>query len=172
MLTKGKLLLFISSLLFLLVTGCDLSTENKPDFYDATPSVDLSTENLRSITFHSDEKNVREVFGEPNFINKIDQPKSRYLIYGKDENQYDVDFLLVDGKVKRYYIASERFTTARGISIGSRKNDIIEIYGEHFYETTDTGTQVLGYFDKTNQINLEFLISEDVVKGILVSHID
>ena len=77
----------------------------------------------------------------------------------------------MNGEVKRYFITSGKYSTGKGISEGSSKKDVIKAYGENFYERTDSGATIMGYFDKENKINIELGMSNDKVDGIIVAEI-
>ena len=158
-------------LFVLLLVGCDPSSKDKMEFYDRALSINLSDEKIKSISINSSENEVKGVFGKPDFIDKIKKPKSTYYIYGKNETNYDIDFLFVDGEVKGYFISSGKYSTSKGISEGSSKKDVIKAYGENFYGRTDSGANIIGYFDKENKINIEFGMSNDKVGGIIVAEI-
>ena len=158
-------------LFVLILVGCDSSFKDKMEFYDSTLSINLSDEKMKSISINSSENDVEAVFGKPDFIDKIEKPKSTYYIYGKNETNYDIDFLFVNGEVKRYFISSGKYRTSKGISEGSSKKDVIKAYGENSYERTDSGATIIGYFDKENKINIEFGMSNDKVDGIIVAEI-
>lgn len=154
------------------IGGCDPSSKNRMEFYDRTASIELSDENIKSISIHSSKNKVIEMFGKPDFVDPVEQPKSSYYIYGKDETNHDVEFRLVSGEVKSYFIASGKYTTSKGISKGSNKKDVMKAYGDHFYERTDTGANIIGYFDKVHKMNIEFGISNNQVAGIIVSEMN
>ena len=158
-------------LFVLFLVGCDPSAKDRMEFYDRALSVNLSDEKIKSISINSSENKVKAVFGKPDLIDKIEKPKSTYYIYGKNETNYDIDFLFVNGEVKRYFISSGKYSTSKGISEGSSKKDVIKAYGENFYERTDSGATIIGYFDKENKINIEFGMSNDKVDGIIIADI-
>lgn len=164
------LLLFLGLLFFTtILSGC---TQNKMDYYNETPSTDLSKEKVGTISIGSKEQNVLNEFGEPDFTEKIQRPQSTYLVYGKNRNNYDLDFRIVGGRVVRYFISSKKYKTEKKISIDSSKEDVIQAYGDNYYERTDTGSDVIGYFDKKNKINIEFSFDKfNKVIGIIVSKV-
>lgn len=154
-------------LLAIILAGCDPSTKDKMEFYSQTKTTDLSKENIRSISIHSSEKKVAEEFGKPDSIENIEMPKSSYYLYGK----INVEFRVVNGKVTRYLLSSKKYSTSKGITVGSRKEDVIKAYGDHFYERNDTCAAIVGYFDKANKINIEFGLNHGQVAGIAVSEL-
>lgn len=154
----------MSLLLFsLFLSGC--GTKNKMDFYKETESTDLSNEAIETVSIGSNEKEVLSEFGEPDFLEEEKESKSTHLIYGKD-----LEFKIVEGIVERYLIINKKYQTEKRINTGSSKEDVIDAYGDNYYERTDTGADVIGYFDKNNKINIEFSLDSNVV-GILVSDI-
>lgn len=150
--------LFCSFILIGFLSGC---SQNRMDFYENTDTTDLSKENIGGIKIGSIEKDVMNVFGKPDSIHRSQEPDTYYLIYGKNE---DVQFKIVDGVVKEYFFSDQKLTTEKGISIGDSKADVIENYGKNYYTRTDTGEKdnVLGYFDKENNIVLEFIFEKNL----------
>lgn len=153
----------------IILVGCDLMGQNKNNFYDTTKSIDLSKENINSISFQSTFDDVKREFGEPTEIQQIKKPPYYYIVY-KDKNGDELlDVRFVDDKVQRYMVSTNSLYTASGITVGSSKKDVIEEYGDTFYERTETGVNVIGYFDKENKINIEFILTEETVTTIIVS---
>ncbi|MGR9522437.1 hypothetical protein ACSS31_01230 [Priestia megaterium] len=61
----------------------------------------------------------------------------------------------------------------KGIHTGDSKKDVIRAYGENYYERKDTGATIIGYFDKTHKLNIEFSLDDNSkVGGILVQKIN
>lgn len=54
-------------------------------------------------------------------------------------------------------------TTARGIAIGSTRNDVLAAYGKDFYSRSEQGVSIIGYIDKNSRHSLEFWMHEDKV---------
>lgn len=172
-LRKVLKLISFSSLLLMVIgmsTACDLSSENKSSFYESTNSTSLGDEDIQSIALNSTETDVFNVFGEPDFKDEVESPKSMHYIYGKEQSRFDVDFLLMNDKVTRYHIGSTKYKTIRNITLNSPKEDIISAYGKNFYTRSDTGAEVIGYFDKVNDTNLEFGFSKNKVITIIYSY--
>ncbi|WP_053217256.1 hypothetical protein [Virgibacillus senegalensis] len=166
---KVNMLLLIIMIGSILVSGC--GSNEKKDFYEETKSTDLSDVTIHSLTLNSTDKQVEEVFGEPDFTETVEEPPSTYYIYGEDEKFYDLDIKLVDGKVKRFFLANNNFHSELGDLIGKSKQAVFQMFGSDYYERTDTGADVIGYFDKQNKTNIEFTIDK-VVTGIIVSEIE
>ena len=164
------ILLLILLVSITILGGC--GTTDKMDFYDNTENTSLS-EKVNTISLNSKEDVVREALGEPDFVEETEKPKSTYLIYGKDKENRDIEFQLVAGKVNRYFFSSNTYKTTKGIMKGNSKEDVLQAYGESYYERNDSGAKVIGYFDKTKKVNIEFSFNDsEVVEGIMVSEIN
>ncbi|WP_064094041.1 hypothetical protein [Rossellomorea aquimaris] len=159
-----KNLLVLCAILLTFLTSCDISSKDKMEFYDGTKSTDLSKENILTVPLLSNEHDIKDTFGEPEHMTSITNPKSKYLQYE------EVEFGLKDGKTFRYYFKGG-YQTEKGINIGKTKEEVIEAYGKSYYERNETGSRVIGYFDKRNKINMEFTIDEDEVVGVIVEKI-
>lgn len=59
-------------------------------------------------------------------------------------------------------IFKEKYITQKGIKLGSSKKEVIDVYGENYYEREDTGEEIIGYFDKTKKVNIEFAFRDDL----------
>ncbi len=172
--SNRRILIVVLTAFLFIFTGC--GTVNKMEFYENTKSTNL-VEEVNKISINSSESSIREVFGEPDQIEKPDKldksqiTKSTYLIYGIKSHKDNISFELIDGKVVRYFYSSEDYKTSKGIIIGNTKKAIIQAYGKNYYEREDTGNNVIGYFDKTQKINIEFSLSK-VLEGVIVSKIN
>lgn len=145
-----------------ILNGC--GTVDNLEFYDDTESTSLSEE-VNTISIGSKEDRLRQVFGEPISVEKPDESNSKYLEYD------DIEFEIKDGEVVRYFYSNKKYITQKGIKLGSSKEDVIDVYGENYYEREDTGTEIIGYFDKTKKVNIEFAFSDDL-DLVMVSKID
>ncbi|MBN9653203.1 hypothetical protein J0K78_02915 [Halobacillus sp. GSS1] len=156
-------------MLFLLI-GCEPFSKETMDFYESTDGIDLSGENILSISIHSSEDDVINTFGKPMEVEEIENPKSKYLSYD------GVEFGFVDDKVMRLFIRrthenSKIYGTAKKIKIGDAKEEVIKEYGENYYERVESGLDTLGYFDKDNRINIEFGFNEKEVIAVIIKKI-
>ncbi len=166
---KGKgILLFLLSLLLTILTGC--GTMDKMEFYDDTKSTKLS-EKVNGISLGITENEVREKLGKPDFIEKSEDKTFSNLIYGQDKEKPEIELQVSDGKVHRYFLVSDKYSSLKGITKGDSKENIITKYGENYYQRDETGLKVIGYFDKENKVNIEFSL-DDTVEGIMVSKIN
>jgi len=163
---KKMYLLLGLSLAVFVFSGCDPSATPKDDYYTSTKSTNLSQENIEQLHIGSNKYEVTKSFGKPTSIELVSEPKCEYYSYGKSKDNYDLDFRIVKNEVVGYTLYSEKYGTAKGIRIGSSKADVINAYGDNYYKRNDTGAEIYGYFDKSNKLNLEFLIKGNKVIGI------
>ncbi|SDM68040.1 hypothetical protein [Sediminibacillus halophilus] len=152
----------------ILIGGC--GSKERMDFYEETKSTDLSEVTINTLTLNAKDTQVKEALGELDFTETVEEPPSTYYIYGEDEKFYDLDIRLVDGKAKRYFLA-KNIDSDLGDLIGRSEQAVLQAFGDDYYERVDTGTDVIGYFDKPNQINIEFIVNETVT-GIILSEIE
>ncbi len=153
----------------ILIGGC--GSKEKMDFYEQTKSTDLSDVTIDTLTLNAKETQVKEVLGEPDFTETVEEPPSTYYIYGEDEKLYDLDIRLVDGKAKRYFLAKNIVHSDLGDLIGKSEQAVFQTFGDEYYKRMDTGTNVIGYIDKQNKINMEFTVDETVT-GIILSEVE
>ena len=154
----GTLIFSLSMLLFL--TGCDPLSKSKMEFYNNTESINLSEENVSSIKINSTTNDVTGILGKPDKVNIVANPTSKYLIYE------GIEFGMIDDKVFRYHF-NNNYQTSKGITVSDTKEDVIQAYGEDFYERVESGLDIIGYFDKVNMINLELGFQEN--KTVLIT---
>ncbi|SEQ78769.1 hypothetical protein [Piscibacillus halophilus] len=152
-------------LIIVILVGCDPLEKDIMNFYQSTESIDLSQENINSISISSNKNDILEAFGIPNQVEEVENPKSQYLIYD------GIEFGLIEEKVNRYYI-QENYETTKGIVIGDSKDRVIKEYGQNYYERVESNIETLGYFDKDHMINIEFGIHENKVVAVIVEKID
>ena len=148
----GTLIFSLSMLLFL--TGCDPMSKSKMEFYNSTESINLSEENINSIKINSTTNDVTGILGKPDKVNIGANPTSKYLIYE------EIEFGIIEDKVFRYHF-NNNYQTSKGITVSDTKEDVIQAYGEDFYERVESGLDIIGYFDKINMINLELGFKEN-----------
>jgi hypothetical protein len=133
------------------------------DFYDSVSSVDLSKEDVNSITLNSKEQDIINIFGSPNDVTEIENVK--YLIYDQ------IEFAIINQQVNRYYF-NEEYETAKGIKIDDDVAETLNSYGENNYERFEQGARIIGYFDKENNMDIEFICYENKVKGVILEKTD
>ncbi|MED5243887.1 hypothetical protein ACDN41_04980 [Priestia aryabhattai] len=166
--------LFIFPFVLLLLASCDPSSTPKEKYYSSTKSTNLQLENVKSVSIGSAKYDVASFLKKkPKFIEVTEKPPYTTYIYGESTEKYDVEFKIVDNKVSRYDFISSKYGTEKGIHTGDSKKDVIMAYGENYYEREDTGATIIGYFDKTHKLNIEFSLDDkDKVGGILVQKIN
>lgn len=155
----GTLIFSLPMLIFLV--GCDPFAKSKTEFYNSTESSNLSEENVNSITLNSTENDVIGIFGSPAEVSDVTNPTSKYLTYD------GIEFGIIENKVNRYYF-NNIFQTAKGITTGDTKDNVIQAYGENFYERAESGLDIIGYFDKENMINLEIGFKENKIVLVII----
>lgn len=166
--------LFIFPFVLLLLASCDPSSTPKEKYYSSTKSINLQLENVKSVSIGSAKYDVASFLKKkPKFIEVTEKPPYTTYIYGESTEKYDVEFKIVDNKVSRYDFISSKYGTEKSIHTGDSKKDVIMAYGENYYEREDTGATIIGYFDKTHKLNIEFSLDDkDKVGGILVQKIN
>ena len=164
-----KQLVFIGIVLLLalfVLFGC--GTKDKFELLDEMASTDLSAEGVASVQVGSSESEVLTTLGEPIVMEETKKPNAKYLSFGSSKENTDLEVKIVDGKAVRYILPTAKYETEKNVSLANSKEAIIQNYGQNFYSRTDTGTEVIGYFDKEQKINIEFSF-EDSLKDILVT---
>ena len=150
-------------LLFLI--GCDPFAKSKKEFYNNTESINLSEENVSSIKINTTTNDVTGTFGKPIKVNIVTNPTSKYLIYE------GIEFGIIEDKVFRYNFKNN-YQTAKGITVGDTKEDVIQVYGDDFYERVESGLDTIGYFDKEDMINLEIGFKENKAVVITIEKVE
>ncbi|WP_175989190.1 DUF4309 domain-containing protein [Bacillus sp. Marseille-Q1617] len=150
---------------FILMTGYELGANDKYDFYSNVESTDLSGEMVNSISLSSKKEDVLKRFGLPEKTHQISKPKTTFLVYK------DIQFGLKNNEVFRYFF-SDNHSTSERITAGDPSEKVIETYGSNYYERTDTGAEIIGYFDKQHHINIEFSFYENKVIGTIIEKIN
>ncbi|MEW4272587.1 hypothetical protein [Priestia megaterium] len=166
--------LFVFPLILLLVASCDPSSTPKEKYYSSTKSTNLESENVKSVSIGSSKYEVASCLKKkPKFIEITEQPPYTTYIYGKSTEKYDVEFKIVDNQVSRYDLISNKYATEKGIHTGDSKQSVVRAYGKNYYEREDTGATIIGYFDKTHKLNIEFSLDDNSkIGGILFQKIN
>lgn len=73
-----------------------------------------------------------------------------------------------DDKIIRIWYADrkQKLYTAKGISLGDSKKEVILAYGDSFYKRQEQGLSIIGYVDKKLNHTLEFWFSDEKVETI------
>ncbi|WP_226085801.1 hypothetical protein [Mesobacillus sp. S13] len=158
---RPRILSFIA-ITIILLTACDPFSKDKMDFYSSAKSVDLSEENVKSISLSSNEKEIMNIFGSPNEVTEIENAK--YLTYD------GIEFGVIKQQVNRYYF-NRKFQTAKKIKIGDAAENVQHSYGEDYYERFEQGARIIGYFDKEKNMNIEFICYENKVTGVILERV-
>ncbi|MDO6849871.1 hypothetical protein Q4S57_18170 [Priestia megaterium] len=166
--------LFVFPLILLLLPSCDPSSTPKEKYYSSTKTTNLELENVKSVSIGSSKYDVASCLKKkPKSIEVTEQPLYTTYIYGKSTEKYDVKFKIVDNKVSRYDFIISKYDTQKGIHTGDSKQSVVRAYGKNYYEREDTGATIIGYFDKTHKLNIEFSLDDkDKVGGVLVQRIN
>ncbi|WP_163969345.1 hypothetical protein [Oceanobacillus halotolerans] len=157
-------------IMFLILIGCEPLAKGTMDFYESTESIDLSGENINSISINSNKNDVINAFENPTDVEVIENPKSKYLSYD------GIEFGFIEDRVIRLFIRREHknskiYETSKEIKIGDTKEKVIKEYGENYYERVQDGLDTVGYFDKDNMINVEFGFYKNKVIAVIIQKI-
>jgi hypothetical protein len=145
----------------ILLTGYGQDLNDRESFYKTIEHTDLSLENVKGVSLDTEEETVLSYLKAPYEVNEIPETQTKYLVYE------DVEFGIKDKKVFRYVFRGD-YNTAKGIRAGDEVEKVIDAYGPHYYERTDTGTAVIGYFDKMHNINMEFSFVDKKLIGTII----
>jgi hypothetical protein len=130
-------------------------TEGRSYYFKHTDSTNLSNESFGKVRLHDNIHN-------PSFVKHYGTPLSREdndlydyyhweggletasIIKGKEKG--DIVRLII-GEVEEGVNTKTRLKTAKGIVIGSTKQDVIASYGSSYYKRTEQGVDIVGYVD-------------------------
>lgn len=147
--------------------------EGRSYYYSHTDFTDLSNESIGKMRLYDniDEEVFRKEYGEP--IKKID---NAYYDYYSWQNGVETASIIEGkekGKIVRLMIGENKeLKVAKGIGLGSMKQDIINTYGSNYYERTEQGTAIIGYVDHELHVTLEFWLGEGKVAHIRLDSAD
>lgn len=118
-----------------------------------------------------DEEVFRKEYGEP--IKKIDNVYYDYYYWQNGVETVSIIEGKEKGKIVRLMIGEDvNLKTAKGIGIGSTKQDVISSYSSKYYERTEQGTAIIGYVDYKLHVTLEFWLGEGKVAHIRLDNAD
>lgn len=162
-----KFLILILSVFFIL-SGCEVFIKDSYDFYDEIETIDLSNENISNIILGSTENEILKELGTPQEVEQSDDTYKN--IFYEKQGLY---FLLENNKLVEYRIAIKKYPSNKQIKVGNKKQNVIEEYGENYYtkKNGDGSVSSIGYFDKTNNLHIEFGLLDDKVIFINVVEI-
>lgn len=144
-------------------------TEGRSYYFKHTVSINLSNESFGKVQLHD---NIHQ----PYFIKQYGTPISREdnefydyyhwkggletasIINGKSKG--DIVRLII-GEVQEGEEAKTSLKTAKGILIGSAKEDVIASYGSSYYTRTEQSADIIGYVDHKLGTTIEFWLVED-----------
>ncbi|MFJ8260304.1 hypothetical protein ACIQ4Z_24545 [Peribacillus asahii] len=144
-------------------------TEGRSYYFKHTDSTNLSNESFGKIRLHGNIHNSSFVkhYGTP--LSREDNDLYDYyhweggletasIINGKDKG--DIVRLII-GEVEEGVKTKTSLKTAKGIVIGSTKQDVIASYGSSYYKRTEQGADIVGYVDHKLRATIEFWLAED-----------
>ncbi|HDR6293993.1 hypothetical protein ORM86_23025 [Bacillus cereus] len=147
--------------------------EGRSYYYSHTAFTDLSNESIGKVRLHDniDKEAFRKEYGEP--IKKIDNVYYDYYDWKNGVETASIIEGKEKGKIVRLMIGEDvNLKTAKGIGIGSTKQDVISSYGSNYYERTEQGTAIIGYVDHKRYVTLEFWLGEGKVAHIRLDDAD
>ncbi|MGF9831166.1 hypothetical protein [Bacillus anthracis] len=147
--------------------------EGRSYYYSHTDFTDLSNESIGKMRLYDniDEEVFRKEYGEP--IKKIDNVYYDYYYWQNGVETVSIIEGKEKGKIVRLMIGEDvNLKTAKGIGIGSTKQDVISSYGSNYYERTEQGTAIIRYVDYKLHVTLEFWLGEGKVAHIRLDNAD
>ncbi|MFD1019734.1 hypothetical protein [Thalassobacillus hwangdonensis] len=162
---KRLLIISLACVVLMVLAGCDAFAKEKMDYYDETDSTELTGITVDGIGVSSSKSEMINTFGEPDQVDEVGEPPAEYFIYDQ------VEFGIKNQQVFRFIIL-ESHALNNGIAPGDKMDKVIEILGENYYIREDTGSEILGYFDKENKVSLEFALKDERVSYILMQTLE
>lgn len=147
--------------------------EGRSYYYSHTDFTDLSNESIGKMRLYDniDEEVFRKEYGEP--IKKIDNVYYDYYSWQNGVETASIIEGKEKGKIVRLMIGENKeLKVAKGIGLGSTKQDIINTYGSNYYERTEQGTAIIGYVDHKLHVTLEFWLGEGKIAHIRLDNAD
>lgn len=160
MIIKRFMIMFI---ILFYITGCDRSY-----YFKNTKTTTLTAENIDGLKLHNS-------IYEPKFIEKYGKQTES----SQDNEFYDYYHLRDDleiatikegenkGNIVRIMILYEDYKvkkseshTSKGITIGSKKEEVLSSYGKNYYTRNEQGANIIGYVDIKMQVTLEFWLDD------------
>ncbi|WP_026575480.1 hypothetical protein [Bacillus sp. UNC438CL73TsuS30] len=145
-----------------------LYTEGRSYYFKKIDSTNLTNESFGKVRLHD---NIHQL----SFVKNYGTPLSREdndlydyyhweggletasIINGKEKG--DIVRLII-GEVEEGIKAKNSLKTAKGIEIGSKKQDVIASYGPKYYKRTEQGVDIVGYVDHKLGATIEFWVVE------------
>lgn len=167
-----KYIVLLALIILIAIIGfrtISLFTEGRSYYFKHTDSTNLSDESFGKLRLHDNIHN-------PSFVRDYGTPLSREdndlydyyhweggletatIINGKDKG--DIVRLII-GEVEEGVKKKTSLKTAKGIEIGSTKQDVIDSYGTSYYKRTEQGVDIVGYVDHKLGATINFWLVED-----------
>ncbi|MBJ8070762.1 MULTISPECIES: hypothetical protein [Bacillus cereus group] len=147
--------------------------EGRRYYYSHTDFTDLSNESIGKMKLHDNisKDSFREQYGEP--ISKQENVLYDYYSWKNGVETASIMEGKEKGKIVRLIIGENTdLKTAKGIGLGSTKQDVISSYGSNYYERTEQGTTIIGYADHKLHTTIEFWLGEGKVGHIRLDDAD
>jgi hypothetical protein len=116
---------------------------------------------MNSVSLSSHEEAVIKSFGVPENVHEISSPKTKYLVYKDMKSVW---------KLMRFSVISSQGTIVppKESLKGDSRVKVMKTYGPNYYERTDTSSDIIGYLDKQQGINIEFSFHRNNLVGIIL----
>ncbi|NHM33742.1 hypothetical protein [Neobacillus terrae] len=167
-----KYIVLLALIILIAIIGfrtISLFTEGRSYYFKHTDSTNLRNESFDKVRLHDNIHN-------PSFVKHYGTPLSREdneiydyyhweggletasMINGKDKG--DIVRLII-GEVEEGVKTKTSLKTAKGIVIGSTKQDVIDSYGSSYYTRTEQGVDIVEYVDHKLGATIEFWLVEN-----------
>ncbi|HDR7915337.1 TPA: hypothetical protein QCY05_004572 [Bacillus wiedmannii] len=147
--------------------------EGRSYYYSHTDFTDLSNESIGNMKLHDNmnKEAFRKEYGEP--IRKMDNVYYDYYYWQNGVETASIMEGNEKGKIVRLKVGEDvDLKTAKGIGLGSMKQDVISSYGSNYYERTEQGSPIIGYADHKLHTTIEFWLAEGKVAHIRLDDAD
>ncbi|OXB94643.1 hypothetical protein [Parageobacillus galactosidasius] len=153
------ILCLITIIMFSILTSCSRS-----QYFQNTKSTDLSNESFGGLRLHDNiyDASFLKLYGEQR---ELSQDNNLYNYY-RPLPDLEIGTIIKGsrkGEIVRLIIGFEesqkkesKLHTAKGITIGSKKDDILRAYGKNYYKRSEQGVEIIGYVDRKQHATLEF----------------
>lgn len=130
-----------------------------------TKSTDLSNENVDGLYLGDkiDSEKVVSKYGEIHIQSRNVDDYNYYCLNKNIEVATKKD----DHNIIRFCVDNEtckaKIRTEKGVGFGDKKDKVIKLYGENYYNRIEQGLDIIGYVDKEKNCSIEFWLIEEVV---------
>jgi hypothetical protein len=73
-----------------------------------------------------------------------------------DLSNENIAGLRLNDEMTRIIMRDNTTTTEKGISLGNSITNVLQAYGENYYERMEQGAEIIGYYDRKKEWTLEF----------------